>query len=125
MQNLWLVMLYALHQSRSNSSLYLFSRFEEEMKSNEINFIHQDVSPEMKEAIMGPFEESDGPVIEFDDSFTIMAHILHKSGIFRSVTEARKNGWDKPIEPGYTHLQIGKKKLNIYILNKFDESLDE
>lgn len=31
---------------------------------------------------------------------TLMAHIVAKHGFFKSVSDARKNGWDKPVETG-------------------------
>lgn len=30
----------------------------------------------------------------------VMAHVLHAAGVFRSIGEAKRNGWDKPIELG-------------------------
>lgn len=84
---------------------------------NEFNFISELVSDEDAENLMGPFEPNDGPVIRFPPSWT-MAHIMHAAGIFRSITEARKNGWDKPISFGFQHLVVTKRKIDIFILNK-------
>lgn len=39
-------------------------------------------------------------MIRFDDGAT-MAHIMHWAGSFSSVSDARRNGWDKPIPPGW------------------------
>ena len=86
------------------------------MKRNEFNFVSETVSDADNESLMGPFEDDDGPFIRFP-SFWTMAHIMHASGIFKSVNEARKNGWNKPIQPGFQHLVVTKRKINIYILN--------
>ena len=48
-----------------------------------------------------------------------MAHIMHNIGLFKSITQARKNGWDKPIPFGWTELTVGQKakKQDVFILN--------
>ena len=48
-----------------------------------------------------------------------MAHIIHNIGLFKSITQAIKNGWDKPIPAGWTELSVGQKakKQNVFILN--------
>jgi len=41
-----------------------------------------------------------------------MAHILFKAGIFESVSEGRKNGWNKPVERGmFTFKKKNKRVL--------------
>lgn len=53
----------------------------------------------------------------------IMAHIAVEMGIFESVSQARKNGWNKPIETGYSERGgLGKRKnLCYFIWNPVDE----
>jgi hypothetical protein len=48
-----------------------------------------------------------------------MAHIVSELGIFPSVTQARKNGWDKPIVLG-KHV-LTKNKIHVEIV---DEDLE-
>jgi len=43
----------------------------------------------------------------------LMAHVMAKAGIFSSVNQARKNGWDKPIELG--RWAVGKQKTQIEV----------
>ena len=43
----------------------------------------------------------------------LMAHAMHRAGIFSSITQARKNGWDKPIEKGT--FVVTKKKIQIIL----------
>ena len=86
----------------------------------EFNFIGENVSDADAELLMGPFEPTDGPVIRFPESWS-MAHIMHTAGIFKSVGEARKNGWNKPIPNGFQHLIVTKRKISIYVLNTLVE----
>ena len=43
---------------------------------------------------------------------------MHVAGIFSSISEARKNGWNKPIPNGFSEFTVGKTKKKIWILNK-------
>lgn len=43
----------------------------------------------------------------------LMAHAMAKAGIFPSVSQARKNGWDKPMETG--EWTVGKRKIKVII----------
>ena len=88
--------------------------------TNEFNFIGEKVSDEDAELLLGPFEPTDGPVISFPESWT-MAHIMHAAGIFKSVSEARKNGWNTPVANGFQHLVVTKRKINVFVLNTLVE----
>lgn len=55
-------------------------------------------------------------IVEIEDHW-IMAHVLSEVGIFPSVGQARKNGWNKPIPDGWTQLTVGKLKHIICIWN--------
>ena len=46
-----------------------------------------------------------------------MAHIMHRIGAFESVSQARKNGWNKPIPLGFTMMIYGKRKIPLTIVN--------
>lgn len=75
------------------------------------NFIHKSLSKRDRENFFG-----DEDVIEFDDSWT-MANIAVASDLARSLTQARKQGFDMPIPPGFTE-RLKNKKKPIWILNK-------
>lgn len=45
----------------------------------------------------------------------LMAHIMYDLGIFPSVSQARKNGWDKPLEIG--DFTVTKKKIKFNIID--------
>lgn len=51
-----------------------------------------------------------------------MAHLLHRAGLFKSTGEARRNGWARPIPPGYSQFTVGKRKSAIFVLNLVDEN---
>ena len=77
------------------------------------DFIRQGVSEEEATQFGMTWENS----IAIEPHWT-MAHIIKEVGHLPSVGQAKKNGWDKPIEPGYTELgPLGKKKFCIFILN--------
>lgn len=88
------------------------------MKPNEFNFIDPVVPQKLVELLMGPITDDDGIQISLTSEFKTMAHIMAKIGFFKSVGDARKNGWDKPIPPGFTSLTVGKaaKMKTIFIL---------
>lgn len=82
-----------------------------------MNFIKKPISNKDKELFFGPIGPDD-KFIEIQDNW-IMAHILHTAGIFPSVSQARKNGWNKPIPEGFSFWIVGKKakRKEITILN--------
>lgn len=46
--------------------------------------------------------------------------LLHKLGIFKSKSDARRNGWDKEIPLGYHHIVVGKLRHSIEVLKTTD-----
>jgi len=62
---------------------------------NWLFFIHESRPESDREVFFGPLEDIDEFIV-VDDSCT-MAHIMHTVGIFPSVSQARKNGWNKAI----------------------------
>ena len=51
----------------------------------------------------------------------LLAHIMHRAGIFPSVGIARKNGWNKPISKGFSEFTVGKSRKKVWILNEFKD----
>ncbi len=43
----------------------------------------------------------------------LMAHVMAKAGIFKSIGQARKNGWGKPLVAG--EWTVTKKKIKIIV----------
>ena len=62
--------------------------------------------------------DTDQPVIFFEThEKLVLAHFMQQAGIFPSVSQARKNGWDKPVPKGFSQFTVGKNKVLITILN--------
>ena len=80
-----------------------------------MNFFHSSQEKD-KELFFGPLTKEDN-FVEIQDGW-LMAHLLKEAGIFPSVNEARKNGWNKPIPEGFTDLFIGKRKIRITIFKE-------
>jgi hypothetical protein len=75
--------------------------------------------------------ESDWWGFEPEDSIEIqphwtMANIAVEMGLFPSVGQAKKNGWDKPIPEGFTEKnKLGKMKKSLFIHNPCDEFIND
>ena len=84
---------------------------------NFISDIYKD-DEEIKELFFGPLDEDDTFII-IEDHWN-MAHILHQAGIFPSVSQAKKNGWNKEITKGFSISTVGKKakRKDLFILYK-------
>ena len=66
-----------------------------------------------KELFFGPCEASD--VFLFVPEGVTWAHVLAALGCFPSVTQARKNGWAKPIAEGFTPtFKVGKRARKFF-----------
>lgn len=48
-----------------------------------------------------------------------MAHLLAQLGLFPSVGQAKKNGWDTEIPYGFTDIVVGKLKTRVTILKAY------
>ena len=42
--------------------------------------------------------------------------ILKKVGLFPSTNQARKNGWDRDVQPGFSCFKFGKLKHDVCVL---------
>lgn len=83
----------------------------------DIDFIKQDTDSKDIDLFLGPVNETQNQV--FIDSFDnkTLAHIMKDAGVFSSVSDARRNGWNKEVPSGFSHFIVGKKKSSIAILN--------
>jgi len=80
----------------------------------EFNFLIND-SPGDIELFFGPVNPEVDSFHQFEAHHT-MAHVLFTAGVFPSVSQARNNGWNKPIPSGFTDMRAGKLKTRISIL---------
>lgn len=98
------------------------------MQMKEFNFLHP--SRNMRDAdlafqgIPGSTHPetkcSDYNFIFIQDNWN-MAHLFHISGLFKSISEAKRNGWDKPISPGFQDIINKKRMIRITILGEEHE----
>ena len=82
---------------------------------SDFNFVEESLPETDRELFFGPLEI--GEYFHRFDKSWLMAHVMYKAGIFISISQARKNGWDKPIPKGFSEYIIGKLKHKITILN--------
>ncbi len=90
---------------------------------NEITFAHEHCTKQDINLFLGPISNDVfEPLINGEN----WLDILVRSNIFKSKSEARKNintikglGGSIEIAPGFSHIVVGKKKLNIFVLNTF------
>lgn len=61
-----------------------------------------------------------GEEVWFMPKGTTFADILSKAGIFKSKSDAKRNGWDKPIPDGFNEFFIGKLKNWVCIFNPIE-----
>ena len=47
-----------------------------------------------------------------------MAHLLKRAGIFKSVGEAKRNGWDIPVPAGFSQHRIGRNRTEVTVLGR-------
>lgn len=83
-----------------------------------MNFVSEDVTPVQIQQYLGGFEPEEIRVIIIEDWWTI-AHCLVEAGVFKSVTQARKNGFGGRIPLGYSELRVGKNRY-FYFLNDLE-----
>jgi hypothetical protein len=82
---------------------------------NELNFRSENVTDSDFDLFFGPHDESDVNFILGEND--TMANVMFHAGVFPSVNQARKNGWNKEIPSGFSDRRIGKSKKRITILN--------
>ena len=78
-----------------------------------MNFINN-IKENDLDLFFGPLEDESFTMINTNN---IMAHLVTIAGVFPSVSQARKNGWNKEIPFGFTDIRVGKNKTRITILN--------
>jgi hypothetical protein len=94
----------------------------------EYSFVRDDVSPEDAEALLNGFPpghplhvpdlyEQHPQRLPFSAGAT-MAHLMAEAGLFKSVGDAKRNGWDKPVPPGYSQYRVGKRKVWIVVVSE-------
>jgi hypothetical protein len=80
------------------------------------NFIKSSQEDLDKEVFFAPVT-GDDTFIRIEGNMN-MAHVMVAAGIFPSMSQARNNGWNKPIPKGFIDFRAGKSKTRITILNE-------
>lgn len=83
----------------------------------DIDFIKQKTLESDVDLFLGPISEEQHREIFIPDEKLLIAHFMAIAKIFPSVSQARKNGWNKPIPPGFNQFIVGKNRSMITILN--------
>jgi len=81
-----------------------------------VNVIVGDVSDEDIESIFGPLTGNE--VFVKCDIKSQWGHLLKALSIFKSVSLARKNGWNKDIEPGFSEAVFKKQCKALFVLKE-------
>lgn len=98
--------------------------------ASDVNFVHTTCMEFRGWSYMALFDrlfDSEPPVGFRFQTFAeheTLAHLMQRAGLFKSVGEARRNGWNKPVPPGFSTYVVGKGKTNVTIFNTF-AALDE
>jgi len=79
----------------------------------DFNFISKDMTKEDLNLFFSPIEPMD-TFITIQDDWT-MADIMVQVGVFQSKTQAKKNGWDKPIPKRFSDMRVTKRKIRVTI----------
>lgn len=85
-----------------------------------MDFIHEKATEKDIDLLFGPDPE---PFERFSNGF-LMEHLVIRLGIFKSLTQARKNGWSGEIPPGFRKWKIGKKVFFTYIPMELNDETD-
>lgn len=77
------------------------------------------IGPKFDQSVDMDLFHDDDVLTPLDPEDKTMAHLLARLGKFKSVGEARRNGWDRPIPSGWHEFKIGKgaNMLELYIWN--------
>lgn len=81
-----------------------------------MNLIHDSLPESDRELFFGPLDGQE-QFIGFGDNDNL-ATLLVKVDKFPSLSQAHKNGFDKPLAPGFAKIKVGKTIL--WILNRFE-----
>ena len=79
----------------------------------EFNFIHKDSSEKDIDALFGPKEDHE-VFVAIDDNTRLETLIVDHIKKFKSLTQARKNGWGGDIPLGFKAWKIGKTRFWTY-----------
>lgn len=95
---------------------------------NEFGFVSVSATERDISLLLGDHSDTiSGEIITIGNGWT-MAHIMVRAGVFSSVGDAKRNGWNTQIPEGFSHHVVGKRRINISIVNvnsQIDDVMDE
>lgn len=86
---------------------------------NDFIFITENVSERDKQIFFGPIVSTDVIIILSKEDR--MSHVLVKAGVFKSISQAKANGFNVPIPVGFSDGRYGKKQIRVSIFNLTEE----
>ncbi len=63
--------------------------------------------------------------VNFLPANTRLPQLLKAIGVFASANQAKANGFDREIPPGFSELTLGKRKIRICIWNPIADRLED
>jgi hypothetical protein len=87
-------------------------------QGDEVNvLLGTEIRPSWTEKLFGPSQEGEFAIV-CPRNFR-WPQLLARLGCFPSTSQARKNGWDRDIEGGWSEVTIGKaRRIYIYVLKE-------
>ncbi len=95
-----------------------FSKTEIVTEMVDLNFIHKNLPNSDRDLFFGPLGSDNFQTFECET----LGPLMVVAGKFPSLTQARKNGWDRPLATGFQQFVVGGKSKNrtvISVLNRF------
>ena len=83
----------------------------------DINFIKTGTSQADIDLFLSPVDNGQVTMVYNPFDKLVLAHLMHRANLFSSVSEARRNGWDKPVPTGFSQYVVGQYRALITILN--------
>ena len=81
-----------------------------------MNFVHVNTCMKDVDLFLNGPPWNEDVIFNFFTNKETLAHLMFRAGIFTSISQAKKNGWDKPVPNGFSEFFIGKKKFGIWII---------
>lgn len=80
-------------------------------------FIHERLPDSFRDLFFGPILPEEA-FVTFGDQAD-MGNLIAQTGIFPSASQARKNGWNRPVPEGFSRFIHKKTRREGFILNLF------
>jgi len=99
------------------SRLHLASAPQHSTERIDVNVLIGDVSERDKFLFFEPFQDDD-VWLELPAGELLWADLLAHLGVFSSKSQARKAGWDRMVESGFSDVTVGKLKHRVVVFKE-------